>query len=69
MLDSVTVERRGFLRAADLVGLGAIAGKALPAWAQPVSSGIVRQRPTVSGNDIALPIGNVAVCVDGAVRK
>ena len=69
MLDSVTVERRGFLRAADLVGLGAIAGKTMPAWAQPVSSGIVRPLPTVSGNDIALSIGNVAVRVDGKVRK
>ena len=69
MLDSLTFERRGFLRAAGLAGLGAAAGKVMPAWAQPVSAGIVRPLPTVSGNDIALSIGNVAVRVDGKVSK
>ena len=69
MLDSLTLERRGFLRAAGLAGLGVAAGKVMPAWAQPVSAGIVRPLPTVSGNDIALSIGNVAVRVDGKVSK
>ncbi|MEG3153855.1 copper resistance system multicopper oxidase [Sphingomonas sp. RB1R13] len=69
MLDSLTLERRGFLRAVGLAGLGAAAGKVLPAWAQPVSGGIVRPLPTVSGNNIALSIGNVAVRVDGKVSK
>ena len=69
MLDSLTLERRGFLRAAGLAGLGAAAGNVMPAWAQPVSSGIVRPLLTVSGNDIALSIGNVALRVDGKVSK
>jgi len=69
MLDSLTLERRGFLRAAGLAGLGAAVGKVLPAWAQPVSAGIVSPLPTVSGKDIALSIGNVAVRVDGKVSK
>ena len=41
----------------------------MPAWAQSVSAGIVRPLPTVSGSDIALSIGNVAVRVDGKVSK
>ena len=69
MLNSLTLERRGFLRAAGLAGLGAAAGNVMPAWAQSVSAGIVRPLPTVSGNDIALSIGNVAVRVDGKVSK
>ena len=69
MLDSLTLERRSFLRAAGLAGLGAAAGNVMPAWAQPVSSGVVRPLPTVSGNDIALSIGNVALRVDGKVSK
>ena len=69
MLDSVTVERRGFPRAAGLADLGAAAGKVMAAWAQPVSAGIARPLPTVSGNDIALSIGNVTACVDGKVSK
>ena len=36
-----------------------------PAWAQPVSPGIVRPLPTVSGEDIALRIGHMAMTIDG----
>ncbi len=69
MLDSLTLERRSFLRAAGLAGAGAAFGKVMPAWAQSVSPGITTPLPTVSGSDIALSIGNVAVRVDGKVSK
>ena len=69
MLDSLSIERRGFLRAASIIGTGTAFGKILPAWAQSVSNGITSALPTVSGSDIALSIGNVAVRVDGKVSK
>ena len=69
ILDPYTLERRGFLRAASLAGLGAAVGNVMPAWAQPVSNGIASALPTVSGSDIALSVGNVAVRVDGKVSK
>ena len=69
MLDSLTLERRSFLRAAGLAGAGAAFGTVMPAWAQSISAGMVAPLPTVSGRDIALSIGNVAVRVDGKVSK
>ena len=69
MFESLTLERRNFLRAASFVGAGAALSKVMPAWAQPVSAGIVSPLPTVSGSEIALSIGNVAVRVDGKVSK
>ncbi|MES2902766.1 MAG: copper resistance system multicopper oxidase [Pseudomonadota bacterium] len=68
MFEKLALPRRQFLRAAALGGAGA--GLAtLPAWAQPVSRGLVRPLPTVSGTDIALTIGKVAVRVDGKVSR
>ena len=69
MFESLTLERRGFLRAASFVGAGAALSKVMPAWAQSVSAGIASSLPTISGPDIALSIGNVAVRVDGKVSK
>jgi CopA family copper-resistance protein len=69
MLDSITLERRNFLRTAGLAGAGVALGNVMPAWALPVSPGILTALPTVSGTDIALTIGNVAVRVDGKVSK
>jgi CopA family copper-resistance protein len=69
MLESLSLERRGFLRAAGLAGAGAAFGNVMPAWAQSVSPGMVAPLPTVSGSDIALSIGYVAVRVDGKVSK
>ena len=69
MIDNVALERRAFLRAAALTGAGFGVAGAMPAWAQPVSGGLVRPLPTVSGNDIALTIGKVAVRVDGKVSR
>ena len=65
MSDKLVLERRDFLRAAGLTGAGAGLVTALPAWAQPVSGGLVRPLPTVSGTDIALTIGEVALRVEG----
>ena len=69
MFDKLALERRQFLRAAALGGAGAGFAAAMPAWAQPVSRGIARPLPTVSGTDIALTIGQVAVEVDGKVSR
>jgi CopA family copper-resistance protein len=65
MSDKLLLERRDFLRAAALTGAGAGLVTALPAWAQPVSGGLVRPLPTVSGTDIALTIGEITLRVDG----
>ena len=69
MLHELALERRQFLRAAALGGAGAGLASAMPAWAQPTSAGLVRPLPTVSGTDIALTIGKVAVRVDGKVSR
>lgn len=69
MIDDVAMERRAFLRAAALSGAGAGLFGAMPSWAQPVSGGLVRPLPVVSGQDIALSIGEVAVRVDGKVSR
>ena len=69
MFDKLALERRQFLRAAALGSAGAGLASAMPAWAQPTSAGLVRPLPTVSGTDIALTIGKVAVRVDGKVSR
>ena len=60
------INRRRFL-----AGGAAVAGAAaiMPAWAQSLSKGIAPAIPTVSGSDIALTIGNVAVRVDGKISR
>ncbi|AGH50676.1 putative multicopper oxidase [Sphingomonas sp. MM-1] len=65
MFESLTLERRAFLRAAAICGGGAGLASAMPSWAQPVSAGIARPLPVLSGTDIALSIGHAAVTVDG----
>ncbi len=69
MFDKLAIQRRDFLRAAVLTSAGAGLAGLSPAWAQRVSPGLVRPLPTVSGNDIALTIGKVAVRVDGKVGR
>nr|WP_314441954.1 copper resistance system multicopper oxidase [uncultured Sphingomonas sp.] len=69
MFNKLALERRKFLRAAALGGAGVGFASAMPAWAQSVSRGIARPLPTVSGTDIALTIGQVAVRVDGKVSR
>ena len=59
------VDRRALLRGAGLTG-GALALSAwMPAWAQPVSRGIARPVPELSGNMIALRVAHEMIQVDG----
>ena len=69
MLNSLALRRRDFLRASAIGGAATGLAAAFPAWAQPMSAGLVRPLPTVSGSDIALSIGKVAVRVDGKVSR
>ena len=69
MLNELSVGRRQFLRAAALGGASAGLAGVMPAWAQPTSAGLVRPLPVVSGTDIALTIGKLAVRVDGKVSR
>ena len=69
MLNKLALQRRQFLRAAALGGAGVGLAGVMPAWAQPVSPGLPRPLATVSGTDIALSIGKVAVRVDGKVSR
>ena len=69
MFDKLAIQRREFLRAAALGGAGATFVGIMPAWAQPVSSGLAPSLPTLSGPDVALTIGQVAVRVDGKVGR
>ncbi|GLI99795.1 copper resistance system multicopper oxidase [Sphingobium sp. BS19] len=59
------INRRTVLRGAALAGGGLSLANMFPAWAQPVSAGIVRALPTLSGTDIALKIGHRMMTVDG----
>lgn len=68
-MNELVLGRRALLRAAAISGAGFGLAQALPAWAQPLSKGLVRPLPTVSGNDIALTIGQVSVEVDGKVSR
>jgi len=69
MFDKFALQRRDFLRAAALGGASAGLAGIVPAWAQPLSAGLTPPLPTVSGSDIALTIGKVAVRVDGKVGR
>ena len=69
MLDNLALPRRQFLRAAALCGAGVGLAGAMPVWAQQLSPGLARPLPAVSGTDIALTIGKVAVRVDGKVSR
>ncbi len=69
MFDNPALGRRDFLRTAGLTGAGAALAGVTPAWAQQLSPGLPRPLPTVSGTDIALSIGKIAVRVDGKVSR
>ncbi|QGY80250.1 copper resistance system multicopper oxidase [Sphingorhabdus lacus] len=63
------INRRHFV--SGTVGSGAALALVgwMPAWAQPVSSGIVAPLPTVSGSDISLRIARQTMRVDGKVSR
>jgi len=69
MLEHHALKRRDFLRAAALSGAGVGLSRIYPAWAQSLSPGLAPAIPTVSGSDIALTIGEVAVRVDGKTSR
>lgn len=59
------LNRRELLRGVTLVGGGAALSAYMPAWAQPVSAGIAKALPVVSGAEIALTIDKLKVVIDG----
>jgi CopA family copper-resistance protein len=62
---SSNLDRRALLRGAALGGAGLGLAGWFPAWAQPVSAGIARPLPMVSGSDIALRIAHQMMTIDG----
>lgn len=62
---SSNLDRRALLRGAAIGGAGLGLAGWFPAWAQPVSAGIARPLPTISGSDIALRIAHQMMTIDG----
>ena len=62
---TVSMNRRTLLRGSAALGGTAALAPWFPAWAQPVSAGIVRPLPTVSGEDIRLRIAHQMMTIDG----
>ncbi|VXC75337.1 copper resistance system multicopper oxidase [Sphingomonas sp. AX6] len=62
---SLSLDRRSLLRGAALGGGSLALASWYPAWAQPVSAGILRPLPTVSGEDIRLKIAHQMMTIDG----
>jgi CopA family copper-resistance protein len=59
------IDRRTLLRGSAALGGTAALAPWFPAWAQPVSAGIVRPLPAVSGEDIRLRIAHQMMTIDG----
>jgi CopA family copper-resistance protein len=59
------IDRRQLLRGAAVAGGGLAFSAALPGWAQPVSGGILRPLPSLSGPNVDLSIGEVKLLIDG----
>jgi len=59
------LDRRAMLKGAVLGGGALMASPWLPAWAQPVSTGL----PTLTGEDIRLSIGHGTLAIDGKVAR
>jgi FtsP/CotA-like multicopper oxidase with cupredoxin domain len=59
------VDRRQFLRGAATTAGGVLLAAHLPAWAQPISQGVVKSPAIVSGQDISLVIDRTTLVVDG----
>ena len=65
MKHSPSIERRAFLRAAGLGGLGLGLPGLFPAWARTGTAGAPATPAGLSGEDIALEIGQSAFAVGG----
>ena len=65
---SRVLDRRQLLRGATLAGGGLALSAYMPAWAQPVSAGIAKPLPIVSGNDIRLRVAHQMMTIDGKAR-
>lgn len=59
------IDRRHFLSLSGAAGAAGMLLPWLPAWAQPVSAGIVRPLPVLGGDDIHLRIAHQMITVDG----
>ena len=59
------IDRRTLLRGSAALGGTAALAPWFPAWAQPVSAGIVRPLPALSGEDIRLRIAHQMMTIDG----
>ncbi|WP_025294703.1 copper resistance system multicopper oxidase [Sphingomonas sanxanigenens] len=59
------IDRRALLRGTAALGGTAALAPWFPAWAQPVSAGIVRPLPVVSGTEIKLRIAHMMRRIDG----
>lgn len=64
-----TLNRRQILLGAGAAGAGTALAAYFPAWAQPVSAGIVAPLPTVSGTDITLRIARQTMIIDGQASQ
>ena len=62
---SRALDRRQLLRGAAAAGGSLAFASYMPAWAQPVSGGIVRPLPTVAGPNIDLTIASMMIMIDG----
>lgn len=62
---TASIDRRTLLRGTAALGGTAALASWFPAWAQPVSRGLVRPLPTVSGEDITLTIARQTMMIDG----
>lgn len=60
-----SIGRRQLLRDALLAGAGLTFAGMFPAWARSGTGGLVPDRPTLSGEDIALTVGNSRFTVGG----
>ena len=66
---SLALNRRNFVAVAAAGGGGVALASLFPAWAQPVSSGIIAPLPVVSGNDITLRIARQTMRIDGKLSR
>ncbi|WP_136161320.1 copper resistance system multicopper oxidase [Sphingomonas flavalba] len=67
-ISTVPLDRRKLLRGVAALGGTAAFAPWFPAWAQPVSAGIVRPPTVLSGTDIHLRIAHQTLSVDGKPR-